>query len=64
MWQQWTNVLLGLWIIASPFLFDNADSLSTNLIVSGLIVAALALWGALEHQARYNDMRSREHRHA
>lgn len=64
MWQQWTNVLLGLWIIASPFLFDNADSLSTNLIVSGLIVGALALWGALEHQARHMSMTHREERHA
>ena len=50
MWQQWINLVLGLWIIAVPFVGMSATALAWTLAVSGIIIAALALWGALREQ--------------
>lgn len=46
MWQQWVNVLLGLWIIATPFMGMSADAFTWALVITGIVVAALGLWGA------------------
>ncbi|HET8581050.1 MAG TPA: SPW repeat protein [Candidatus Paceibacterota bacterium] len=48
MWQQWINVLLGLWVIAVPFLGMTAGALTWSLVISGLVIAGLGLWGAQE----------------
>jgi hypothetical protein len=63
MWQQWTNLLLGLWVIISPYLFDDQSALLTNITISGVIIAGLALWGALEHRT-YHMPNNRQQRHA
>jgi len=49
MWQQWVNFVAGLWLIASAFMAFSASAVSTNLIVTGIIVAVLGLWGAIAH---------------
>ncbi len=59
MWQQWLNLVVGLWIILSSYLGFTPDSMVTNFTISGIIVVGLALWGALEH----NKMMSQEHMH-
>jgi len=51
MWQQWVNVVLGIWIIVVPFLGMAASTLAWALVVTGVVVAALALWGALYEQS-------------
>lgn len=51
MWQQWLNLLLGLWIIASAYMGFTADAMMTNLMLSGIAVAVLALWGALQRRS-------------
>ncbi len=45
-WQDWTNLVLGLWLIAAPFaLGTSADPNSTwNAVVVGVLVVAIALW--------------------
>ena len=48
MWQQWVNALLGLWIIALPFLALTGASLTWTLVISGIVIAVLAVWGASE----------------
>jgi len=48
MWQEWVNVVLGLWIIAIPFTGMANDTLMWSLVVTGVAVAALGLWGAQE----------------
>lgn len=48
MWQQWVNVILGLWIIAVPFLNMTGSGLMWALVITGLLVAALGVWGASE----------------
>lgn len=47
MWQQWVNVVLGLWVLLVPFL-NLADQVEVwMLVLSGGLVALLGLWGAL-----------------
>lgn len=48
MWQQWVNVLLGLWIIAVPFTGMTGSGLTWALVITGLAVAVLGLWGVQE----------------
>lgn len=45
-WEEWTEVLLGLWMILSPWVlgFAAAGAATANAVVSGLVVIALALW--------------------
>ena len=50
MWQQWVNLVLGLAIIASPFVGLTGASFTWTLVVGGALVAILALWGALREQ--------------
>lgn len=62
MWQQWINLILGIWVIAMPFalgLSNDQNSLWT-MIVTGIVIAGLALWGALEEQSPGHE---RELRH-
>ena len=61
MWQQWVNFLLGLWIIAVPFIGMTAQSNLWALVVTGVVVAGLALWGALETSSERETGRM-EHR--
>ena len=51
MWQQWINVLLGVWVIAVPFLDLTTNALGWTLGISGIAIAGLALWGVLETNA-------------
>ena len=48
MWQQWTNVVLGLWIITSPFVGLSESAMTTNLVLGGVVIVALGWWGASE----------------
>jgi hypothetical protein len=45
-WEEWVEVALGLWLIASPWLlgFTGMQAAVQNAIFSGLAVAVLALW--------------------
>ena len=45
-WEEWTEAVLGLWLIVSPWALGfGADQLARNTAVStGIIVALLALW--------------------
>lgn len=57
MWQQWMNTILGLWIIALPFIGISSSSAFTwTLAITGVVVAILAAWGAMEHQERFENM--------
>ncbi|HXF44490.1 MAG TPA: SPW repeat protein [Burkholderiaceae bacterium] len=45
-WQEWANVVFGLWLIASPWIlgFTGVTVALYNAVIVGIIVAALALW--------------------
>jgi hypothetical protein len=54
-WQEWVNVVLGVWLLVSPWVMgfasaENASALWNHVIV-GLAVGGLALWDALAHGA-------------
>lgn len=51
MWQQWVNAILGLWVIAVPFLGMVGNALTWTLVVTGAVVAILGFWGAQEASA-------------
>lgn len=50
---DWVNVVLGLWLIASPFIlgFSGLAFAMWNSIIVGLVVAILGLWAALSTQS-------------
>lgn len=60
MWQQWVNLLLGLWVIVVPFIAMSGSTYTWTLVVTGIIIAALGLWGALEtsSESRTGSMRT------
>lgn len=62
MWMQWINVLLGLWVIAVPFLGLSATALVWTLAISGIVIAALSLWGAVETNSE-RSMGTMRHAH-
>ncbi len=43
-WEDWTNLVLGLWLSASPwvFQFTTASAAVWNALISGCIIALLA----------------------
>ncbi|HBY99293.1 MAG TPA: hypothetical protein DEP84_36035 [Chloroflexi bacterium] len=47
-WLSWSNVVLGLWLIAAPFVLGSASVTAAlwNDIIVGVIVASLAIWSA------------------
>lgn len=50
MWQQWVNGILGLWVIIIPFVGLGSNS-KIVLIVTGVVIAILGFWGALQKSA-------------
>jgi len=48
-WEEWINVLLGIWLILSPWIlhFTTDSKATTNAIIVGVIVGLLALSNAL-----------------
>jgi hypothetical protein len=53
-WEEWINVVLGVWLIICPWIVGvDVPVASANLIIVGLLVMVLALyeiWGA-RHQS-------------
>jgi hypothetical protein len=57
-WQHWVNAVLGLWVLAIPFLGFTGDTLTWTLAVTGIVIAALAVWGALNNSQTTTANRS------
>ena len=45
-WEEWTEGVLGLWLMASPWIlgFSMMRNAMLSAMVSGVVVLALALW--------------------
>jgi len=44
-WEEWINVALGVWLVASPWTLGIAEaSAKADFVVVGLLVLALALY--------------------
>jgi uncharacterized iron-regulated membrane protein len=46
MWMSWVNAVLGVWLIAVPFLGFTPVGLTWALVLTGIAVAGLAVWSA------------------
>ena len=65
MWEEAINMLLGLWLVMSPYVlqFASENTIAINTVAVGVLLVAFAYW------AFYNDEESRikrlrEHRGA
>jgi hypothetical protein len=43
-WEEWINVVLGAWLVASPWVLGATVVAMANLVIVGLLVLALALY--------------------
>jgi len=48
-WEEWVNVVLGIWLIVSPFIlgFSGLMDALWNQVVVGILVGILAIWSAV-----------------
>jgi hypothetical protein len=52
-WEEWINVVLGAWLVVSPWVLGIASLAPTiNFVVTGLLIAALALYEVQEVSRR------------
>ncbi len=45
-WEEWVNLALGVWLLASPWIlgFSSAALLTWNAVILGVIIAVIAGW--------------------
>ncbi len=57
-WEEWVNVVLGIWLIIAPFVLQfRTDNVATgNHIVLGILIAADALWALAQRPAGTRQM--------
>lgn len=53
-WEEWTNVVLGLWVAISPWLlrFSGDQVTMRNALIVGILVLCIAGWELYELPAR------------
>jgi hypothetical protein len=51
-WEEGLNIALGIWLIASPWIlgFETYRDVTTNTVIVGALVTALAAWAMLQHK--------------
>ena len=64
MWQQWVNAILGLAVIAVPFIGLTTAALTWSLVVGGAVIAILAVWGAMREQSVEYHQEQLRHSHS
>jgi hypothetical protein len=60
--MQWVNAILGVWLIAVPFLGFTAVGLMWALVLSGIAVAVFAVWGAAQETSDGQELAQHEAR--
>jgi hypothetical protein len=53
-WEEWISVILGAWLVVSPWVLGAALVPTVNFVIVGLLVLALALyeiWDERRHSA-------------
>ena len=51
-WQDGLNLILGLWVIVSPWVlgFTDVQYAPMNAVVIGIVIAVMALWALISFQ--------------
>lgn len=59
-WEEWTEAILGLWLVVSPWAlgFNTHYQATMNALVIGAVIVALALWTLMTDE----DYRARWHK--
>jgi hypothetical protein len=53
-WEEWINIVLGAWLIASPWVLGfTAPAATTNAIVIGLLLLAVAFYEAWDDRRQH-----------
>jgi hypothetical protein len=54
---SWTNLVLGLWTIASPwiYVYENLDNAMWDNVATGIAIVAVAIWAASATAAEARD---------
>ncbi|HUO50044.1 MAG TPA: SPW repeat protein [Candidatus Paceibacterota bacterium] len=63
MWQQWANAILGLWVVAAPFIGIGGSALAWTLAITGIVIAILGVWGALQEQSMEEELHELQLQH-
>jgi len=62
MWKHWLNALLGLLVIAIPFIGLDTNVMIWTLAIVGIAIAGISLWGATDQSLeRYEQERKFQH---
>ena len=60
LWEEWVNLVLGIWMIVSPWVlgFSGTSGARDDAIIVGLIVGVMSIWALAERHlpAREADM--------
>lgn len=43
-WEEWSELVMGLWLMASPWILEFNGVARQNAVICGLVVTALAAW--------------------
>ena len=52
MWEEWVNLVLGIWLIISPYLLQYSEAepvAGRNHLIMGFLIAASAIWAMLQY---------------
>lgn len=63
MWKQWVNAILGLAVLATPFLTLSTTALMWTLVVAGAVVLVLSIWSAIEEGSPEYHQEQLRHSH-
>jgi hypothetical protein len=55
MWKQWINAILGLVVLAVPFLGLTTAAFTWTLAIAGIAIAVLAVWSVAEVSASQSE---------
>lgn len=46
MWEEWTNLVLGAWLVVAPFLlgYSGESTAAWSHVIVGIVIAADAIW--------------------
>lgn len=49
-WEEWLDIALGVWLVASPWMlgFTYSQSAMWTAIACGIVIAAMGIWRTLE----------------
>jgi hypothetical protein len=58
-WQEWVNLVLGAWLLISPWAlgFSFHGAATWNHAIVGIVVGVAALWAATTHRGAYTATR-------